>query len=156
MLLLVSEMAFTYCKPEEQGGKDTPLPMLIKNDSAEHVHEYTVIVSAKNWRRVNCSERFVDIPIEEITGSVLDEGLVMIYLTEGDKYLALPFNYYQVRRILSFQPSFEPGHAYISIYGNFITNVSARYEFKLLIVSKEILKNERNRNWNDFNALKKK
>ncbi|MDP1799812.1 MAG: hypothetical protein Q8L81_00570 [Bacteroidota bacterium] len=140
MLLLVSEMAFNYCTPQDGGSGDHSTPQIIKNDSNDHTHEYTITVSSKNWQTVNGTERFVDIPIKEITENILNEGLVMIYLIEGDKYLALPFNYYQVRRILSFQPSFEPGHAYISIYGNFIMNVSAKYEFKLLIISKDILK----------------
>ncbi len=150
MLLLVSEMAFTYCKPEEEGNENVSKPTIIKKDSSEHVHEYSVIVSAKNWRSINYTERFVDIPIEEISENILEEGLVMVYLIEGDKYIALPFNYYQVRRILSFQPSFEPGHVYIGIYGNFIVNVSAKYEFKILVISKEILKQNKNTNWNDF------
>ncbi len=154
MLLLISEMAFTYCKTEEQKRNDMSQPTIIKNDSIGHVHEYTVIVSAKNWQIVNCSERYVEIAIKEISESVLDEGLVMIYLIEGSKYLALPFNYYQVRRIVSFQPSFEAGRAYINIYGNFITNVSAKYEFKILIISKELLKSKIF-NWNNYALLKK-
>lgn len=150
MILIISEMAFTYCKPEEEGRENNSGLLITKKDSAEHIHEYNVIVSAKNWRLINSTERFVDIPIAEISESILDDGLVMIYLLEGNKYLALPFNYYQVRRILSFQPSFEPGHAYINIYGNFILNVSAKYEFKILIISKEILKRNKNKNWTDL------
>jgi len=150
MILIISEMAFTYCKPEEEGSENKSGPLITKKDSNEHIHEYNVIVSAKNWRLINSTERFIDIPIAEISESILDEGLVMIYLLEGNKYLALPFNYYQVRRILSFQPSFESGHAYINIYGNFILNVSAKYEFKILIISKEILKRNKNKNWNDL------
>lgn len=143
-------MAFTYCKSEGEEEENISLPLLIKKDSSEHIHEYSLIVSAKNWRIINSAECFVDIPISEISESVLNEGLVMIYLIEGDKYLALPFNYYQVRRILSFQPSFEPGHVYISIYGNFIVNVSAKYEFKILVISKEILKRNKNKDWNNY------
>lgn len=150
LLLVISEMAFTYCKPGEEGNQKTTVPIIIKKDSSEHIHEYNVVVSAKNWKRLNCTERFVDIPIEEISEHILDKGLVMVYLVEGNKYLALPFNYYQVRRVLSFQPSFEPGHAYINIFGNFILNVSAKYEFKILIISKEILKSNNNKNWNDY------
>lgn len=140
MLLLVSEMVFSYCTPQDGGSEDHSIPQIIKNDSNDHVHEYTITVSSKNWQVVNSTERFVDIPIKEITENILNERQVMIYLIEGDKCLALPFNYYQIRRILSFQPSFEPGHAYISIYGNFIMNVSAKYEFKLLIISKDAVK----------------
>lgn len=140
MLLLVSEMVFSYCTSQDGGPEDHSIPGIVKNDRNDHVHEYTITVSSKNWQVVNSTERFVDIPIKEITENILKEGQVMVYLIEGAKHLALPFNYYQVRRILSFQPSFEPGHAYISIYGNFIMNVSAKYEFKLLIISKDIVK----------------
>lgn len=150
MLLVVSEMSFTYCKPGEEANENATNPLIIKNDSNEHIHEYNVIVSARNWRMLNCKERFVDLPIKEITETVLDKGLVMVYLIEGEKYLALPFNYYQVRRVLSFQPSFEPGHAYINIFGNFILNVSAKYEFKVLIISEEILNRNKNKNWNEL------
>jgi len=150
MLLVVSEMSFTYCKPGKEANENTPKPLIIKKDSNEHIHEYNVIVSARNWRMLNCNERFIDIPIKEITETILDKGLVMVYLVEGEKYLALPFNYYQVRRVLSFQPSFEPGHAYINIFGNFILNVSAKYEFKVLIISKEILNRNKNKNWNEL------
>ncbi len=153
MLLLVSEMVFTYCK-SEGGEKDQP-PVIIKTDSAEHIHEYTIIASAKNWKRINGTECFIDIPIEEINEIILKNGLIMIYLIEGNKHLALPFNYYQVRRILSFQPSFEPGHAFITIYGNFIVNVSVKYEFKVIIISKEILKKNKSKDWNDLKILKK-
>lgn len=149
MLLIMSEMAFTYCKSEDSEEKPQSI-VITRNDSVEHIHEYNVVASARNWKRLNGTECFIDIPIKEINEAILNDGLVMIYLIEGDKHIALPFNYYQVRRILSFQPSFEPGHAYINIFGNFIVNVSVKYEFKVLIISKEILKKNKNKNWNDF------
>ncbi len=148
MLLLVSETVFTYCKSE--GGEKYQPPVIIKTDSAEHIHEYTIIASAKNWKRINGTECFIDIPIKEINETILKDGLIMIYLIEGKKHLALPFNYYQVRRILSFEPSFEPGHIFITIYGNFIVNVSVKYEFKVLIISKEVLKKSKVKAWKTY------
>lgn len=152
VLLLVSEMAFTYCRSDEEGSVSQPA--ITKNDSTEHVYEYTVIASAKNWQRVNGVERVIDLPIKELSENIIADGLVMVYLIEGNKHIALPFNYYQVRRILSFQPSFEPGHAYITIYGNFIVNVSAKYEFRVLIISKEILQKNKNKDWNNYISAK--
>ena len=149
------EFIFNSCKNKPVELKKSGKKMQIDSIAKTDVRSYTFIVSAKDWQTVNNTDRFVDINVPTITKTILNKGCVTIYLIQEDKYLALPFNYYQIRKIISFQPSYEPGHAYINIYGNFVLNVNTHYKFKLLVVSPQELLKNKNLDWQNYCAVKK-
>ena len=154
-VLLIIEITFNACDQADNEIKENSLPVTIKKEYAnKYFQEYSFTIYSNNWKIVNSKVCFVDLPIDSITETTIKEGLLMLYLKEKNEYTALPFNYYQVRKILSFQPSFEPGHAYINVYGNFIINVSPRYEFKLVIVSPECFKKSKNLDWRDLEKVR--
>lgn len=155
--LFIQVFALNSCMPDKKDSDIKTKPVLIREQTCKNnpIEIYSLTVKAKNWQTVNSTERFLDIAIPGITEEIVNDGLVMMYLSEGDKYLALPFNYYQVKSILSFQPSYEKGHIYITIFGNFILNINEYYQFKLIVVPHATVAKNKNLNWKNYDVVKK-
>lgn len=154
MGFVLSGLILTAC---ENDGKDlyqAPSNIeIIKEHSNAYVQLFSFHVKPRDWQLSSSTDRQVDISLPCITDSVLRGGAVIIYLNEAGKNVSLPFTYYQIRRIISFQPSYEKGHAYVNILGNFILSMNTSYAFKILVVNAKALKQFKDLNWHNFNAV---
>ena len=154
MGFVLSGLILTAC---ENDGKDlyqAPSNIeVIKEYSNVYVQLFSFHVNPRDWQPSSSTDRQVDISLPCITDSVLKEGAVIIYLNEAGKNVSLPFTYYQVRRAMSFQPSYEKGHVYVNILGHFILSMNTSYAFKILVVNAEALKQFKDLNWYNFNAV---
>jgi hypothetical protein len=155
MGLILSELFFTACENDggNQYGTTGRIPVENKIGN-EFVKQFAFEVSARNWRRSSSIDRYVQVSIPDITRKIMREGAVIIYLNEAGKKLALPFTYYQVRRAMSFQPSYEEGYVYINIFGNFILNVHASYLFNVVVVNARGLSRFKHLDWYDYEEVK--
>jgi len=153
MVYTVSTMLLTACE-DGSNSYQPPVKILAElDDSTVYTKLFRFRVGARNWERVSSSDRYVEISLAEINEEVLKEGSVIIYLNEAGKNIALPFTYYQVRRAISFQPSYEKGKAYINILGNFILSTGTSYNFRLLIVNGKGLRRFKTLNWYNFDEV---
>lgn len=108
-------------------------------------------IHGKDWKTVSGTERFANIPVPEVNGTIKKKGLVVVYLFESGRTVSLPFTYYQGKRIVSFEPSYEIGSVCISLIGDFILNPHISYTFRILLVKNKILKRYQPINWLNFN-----
>ncbi|PBQ31722.1 hypothetical protein CNR22_08045 [Sphingobacteriaceae bacterium] len=108
------------------------------------------IVRARDWKTISDTERYVEVAVDEISGSVVQHGLVIAYFFESERTVSLPFTFYQSKRALSFQPSYEAGRVFITILGNFILNPQIEYTFRILVVNSRALKQRKKTNWCNF------
>ena len=155
MILILSGLLLTVCEDNSKKSYNPTNRLYIENKHVdEFISVHTVTVSARNWRNLSSTDRFIDITLPAITQNVLETGIVSVYLNEAGKYLALPFTYYQGRRAMSFQPSYEIGHLYINILGNFVININSSYSFKIIIADSSGLKNLKELNWQNYNEIK--
>lgn len=152
---MLSGCAFTACENGERNSYETPSKMKVESiDSNEYIQLLIFTVNARDWRKLSSTDLYVDASIPAVTNEIIKEGSVIVYLNEAGKNLSLPFTYYQVRRALSFQPSYEEGHVYINILGNFILSASTTYTFKILIIQGKGLKKFKGVNWYNYDDVK--
>lgn len=154
MMILVSVQLLTACEGEvsysaSEQGLITP-EKLVENELAK---VFSCTVNARNWKALSTFDRSIDILIPDITDTIVKQGTVLIYLNEFKKFVPLPFTYCQIRHMVCFQPSYEPGHAYINILGNFIINVNTSYTFKILVVNPEATAIFKDTDWNNYSQV---
>ncbi len=114
---------------------------------------FSCTVANRSWEKLSAFDRCLDISIPEITASVADKGAVFVYMSELGKHISLPLTYYQLKYRVCFLPSYSKGHVYINILGNFIINVRTNYTFKILILDHVIVKELKDLDWRDYDAV---
>ena len=156
MDLILSGLALAACESENNPPyRDHGRIVAETSFSNENFQLYTFTVTARNWHKLSHIERYVEVLIPSISEKIMKEGAVMLYLSDLDKEIALPFTYYQIRRAVTFQPSYQERFVYINILGNFIVNISTPFRFKVLVISKSGLLKFKSLNWYDFEETKK-
>ena len=151
MAYILSGLILSACEGGSDDVYESPQNIqVIKEFSNSKGEVLKFNVKAKDWRSVSGTDRFVKISVPAITDSVMKHGLVIIYLNEAGKNISLPFTYYQVRRAMSFQPSYEKGYAYVNVLGNFILNTSTSYTFRIFVLNPTTLKQFKQINWYNF------
>jgi hypothetical protein len=156
MGLILSELFFTACESDSGETYKTTGKITVENKAGnKFAKQFTFTVNARNWRRLSSIDRYVQISAPDITSEIMQHGAVIIYLNESGKKVALPFTYYQVRRAMSFQPSYEEGFVYVNILGNFILNVSTSYTFNVLVINAKGLSHFKNLDWHNYDEVKK-
>lgn len=153
-MILVSGQLFTACEGGlNYSGSEHGSIVPEKLTETDFVQVFSFTVTARNWKEVSAFDRSIDIMIPEITDSVVKKGTVIFYLNELKKHVPLPFTYYQIRHMVCFQPSYEPGHAYINILGNFIININSSYTFKILVVNPKAMAIFKETDWNNYSQV---
>ena len=151
MGFILSGLILAACEPGGNNSYEAPQHLEVVTERYNnYVQSFSLIVNAKHWRRSSSTDRYVEIALPAITDSILKEGSVIIYLNEAGKNVSLPFTYYQVRRALSFQPSYEKGRAYINILGNFVLSIHSNYTFKIFVVNPKGLKRFKALDWHKY------
>ena len=154
MGFILSGLILTACENDDKDIYQTPSNIEVTREhSNTDVQLFSFFVNPRDWRHSSHIDRQVDVLLPCITDSILKEGAVIIYLNEAGKNVSLPFTYYQIRRAMSFQPSYEKGHAYVNILGHFILSMNTSYAFKILVVNAKALKQFKDLNWYNFNAV---
>lgn len=153
-MILVSAQLFTACEGEliysnSEQGRIVPEKLI----ETELGMVFSFTVNARSWKELSALDRSIDVLIPEITDSIVKRGTVVIYLNEFKKHVPLPFTYYQMRHMVCFQPSYEPGHAYINILGNFIVNVNTTYTFNVLVVNPIAMTIFKETDWNNYSQV---
>jgi hypothetical protein len=138
----------TYCPNQGRVAAET----LFSN---ENFQLYTFTVAARNWCTLSHTERSVEVSIPSVSEKIINEGSVMLYLSDVGKEIALPFTYYQIRKAVSFQPSYKEKFVYVNVFGSFILNISSPLRFKVLVISGPGLLKFKGLNWYDFEQTKK-
>lgn len=153
-MILASAQLFTACEGELTYSDSKQGPVVPeKLIETELAMVFSFTVNARNWKELSAFDRSIDVLIPEITDSIVKKGTVVMYLNELKKHVPLPFTYYQIRHMVCFQPSYEPGHAYINILGNFIINVNTSYTFKILVVNPKAMPIFKETDWNNYNQV---
>ena len=119
------------------------------------LHIYSVKVNSRAWKTVSANNRFVDFEITSLSESVRLTGKVFVFIEVAAKHAVLPFAYYQFRKALSIQATFDNGRVFISISGNFIPNVNSHFNFKVLVVEPKTPKKYKEFNWENYPLVKK-
>ena len=153
MLLLSSQTLLICCEPNSPKNKKEIIPVLIKQQAGSAIYAFKI--KARDWQTINNVERLANISIPAITDDIIKNGMLVTYLVQGNKQVVLPFNYYQVRRILSFQANYKTGSARVSIFGNFLMNVHEYYDFNIVVISPEMLGKYNCAKWNDYEEVKR-
>lgn len=153
MKLILSGLLLTACETEDMD-YNARIPVESKYAGA-FFRLFTFTVTARQWRELSGTDRYVKVPLPDITRKIISDGAVIIYLNEADKNLSLPFTYYQVRRAMSFQPSYDEGHVYVNILGNFILNINSSYTFSVLVIDAAGLLRFKDVNWYNYNEVKR-
>ena len=156
MGFLLSGLALVACESGGENGYQPQQKMQAKTEySDDYVQLLSFEVKARSWSVLSGTDRYVQVPVPAITDKIIKDGSVILYLNEADKHLSLPFTYYQVRRALSFQPSYEKGCVYVNILGNFILSIHASYTFRVLIINEEAINHFKNLNWYNYEEVKR-
>jgi hypothetical protein len=155
MELLLSDPVLTTCENEENYNSLQKIETVTEYDK-KGLQLFSFTIKARQWKRLTELDHFAEVAIPSIQESILKSGAVFVYLSEAGRHVALPFTYYQVRRALSFQPSYEKGYIYINILGNFILNIHDTYTFRVLVVNAPRLKGFRKINWNNYEEVKRR
>lgn len=154
MRFILSGLALTACDGGGKNSYGSYEKIEIREEvSNTYLQLYSFSVNAKHWRHLSTTDRFIDVSVPSITREIINEGSVHIYLSESGKNLSLPFTYYQVRRAMLFQPSYEEGHAYINILGNFILSVHTTYTFKIIVINKKGMDQFKGLNWYNYKEV---
>ncbi len=152
---VLSGLVLITCENNAQDSYEKPQKIDVNTEYSDTCFELLrFTVNARNWKRISGTDRYVEILIPGITEEIMKGGFVIMYLHEVGKNLSLPFTYYQVRRALSFQPSYEKGRAYINVLGNFILSIHSSYTFRILIVNANGLRRFKDLNWYDYEEVK--
>jgi hypothetical protein len=154
MGLILTEQVLTMCEGEEMNSYSNPVIIETKCASRSF-HLYDLTVTARQWHKLSNTDRYLAVRVPTITSKIIKKGAVIIYLNEAGKNLALPFTYYQLRKAMSFQPSYDEGHVYINILGNFILNVHTSYSFSILVIDADGLLQFKNVDWYNYAEVKK-
>lgn len=96
---------------------------------------FSFTVTARDWRIVSGTEKYVEVPVSSLSKEIMRHGTVIFFMCEGGKHLSLPCTYYQVRRAVSFQPSYKDGTIFIYVLGNFTLNIHSPYTFSFIVVN---------------------
>lgn len=154
VMIALSLELLTNCVSENTCPDYSQNPIVVQKILArESFKLFSCAAATRHWEKLSAFDRCLDIPIPEITASVTEKGAVFVYLSELEKHISLPLTYYQLRHSVSFQPSYSAGHVYINILGNFIINVRTNYTFKILIVEPLPMKELKDLDWRDYDAV---
>ncbi|MCC6370974.1 MAG: hypothetical protein IT236_08220 [Bacteroidia bacterium] len=115
---------------------------------------YSFSVRAKEWKLLPSSIRIADVTINAINSEIKQTGQVMVFLGAAEKYVKLPFKYYQLRKILSIRASFSPQRVIIKISGKFILNVNSSFNFMVVVLSANVPHAYRQFNWTNFENIR--
>jgi|GEM_PF-2645356 len=152
---ILSGLVLVACENNTQDSYEKMQKIIPKTEHSDSCFQLlSFTVNARNWQRISATDRYVGLDIPAITDKILKQGSVIIYLCEAEKTVSLPFTYYQVRRAMLFQPSYEKGWAYINILGNFIQNIHSTYTFRILVINEKGLRQFRDLNWYDYEEVK--
>jgi hypothetical protein len=153
MGLLLSGSIFTACENSgETYGANHKIKVINKAEN-EFIKQFSFEVNSRHWRRLSFVNRFVQVQMPAITNEIINKGLVIIYLNESGKNVALPFTYYQMRRAVAFEPAYQKDSVCINISGNFILNPNVSFCFDVFVVSAKGLTCFKRTNWYKYKEI---
>ncbi len=155
LLIMLIPPVLLLCECEEPYSQSPNKKIVTTNYKVnEKINLVSFFVPAKYWEIISPGHRVISVPINEITEKVINHGVLKVYMHESDKSVGLPFTYYQLRRAMSIEPSWERGKLSIHIYGNFIVNINSGFKFKLLIINTKLGNIKRFIDWDNYAEVK--
>jgi len=123
------------------------------NGNANVVGTTDVTILPTQWQ-TSGNTKFVSIANNNITQSIVNNGLVMVYEKSGNNYTALPYAYLGIERNFSFGLNFL--QITLSNYNNTGVTVSGNVIIRAVIISASNKMGNPNVNWNNYAEVKDK
>lgn len=116
---------------------------------------YSFRVNPHSWKPISLTKRFAEVEISSLSKDHLEHGKVIVFMEELGQKAALPFNYYQLRRVVLIKNSFELGKIYVHILGEFILNTHSSFSFKVILVEKQGYLKHAAIKWENYRSILK-